>query len=518
MSSRLAAFVLAIAVSSIVATSAVKAQTPAQWRAEQLDASRQSEAIMKDADSHKNLLAQYLVMRGAYLRGKGNAFHLIFGQYFSWYQTFIGDYPAAAASFSISQPPASGDRPSPLSDDAYVARPAIEAIPELAKNVRAVFFNEAHNVVLTRSLTVPILARLRQEGFNYFAAETLYQTDIKKLRDRGYPIRASGFYTREPVCAEMVRTALKLGFKVVAYEALSDATGDAREKEQAHNLYREVFAKDPKARLVVDAGYAHITESGKYLRGSSMAEHLHEITGINPLTIEQTMLIPHPQSHDDHPYYTAVMEKLKPQQPTVFVDQKGRPWSLRPGYDVSVFFPVQHLRRGRPPWLTLGGLRQLYTVDAGSCRQDFPCLAEARYIGEGADAIPADRLLLDPVRMNSESSHRFNAPKTDSTGDLYLRPGEYNLRFVDSDDRVISRQQITVKGPTSLADRSNTANTESGKKKLPLRSGKDLARRDARPAKHMQTVIQRYTPGMCQSHGIPCNDAQFHRTMRSGMQ
>lgn len=459
MSSRLAVFAVAIAISSLVATSAVKAQTPAQWRAEQLEASRQAEVTMKDADSHRGLLAQYLAMRLAYVRGKGNAFHLIFGQYFSWYQTYIGDYPAAAASFSISQPPEPGDRPSPLSGDEYVARPAVEAIPELAKNVRAVFFNEAHNVVLTRSLTVPILARLRQEGFNYFAAETLYQTDIKKLRDRGYPIRASGFYTREPVCAEMVRTALKLGFKVVAYEALSDATGDAREKEQAQNLYREVFAKDPKARLLVDAGYAHITESGKYLGGSSMAEHLHEITGINPLTIEQTMLVPHPESRDDHPYYTAVMAKLKPQQPLVFIDKNSHPWSLRPGYDVSVFFPVQHLRRGRPTWLTLGGLRQRYTVDADSCHQNFPCLVEARYADENGDAIPADRLLLDPVLMNSASSHRLDAPKTDSTGDLYLRPGKYNLRYVDSDDHVISRQQITIKDPPSSADRSNGEGT-----------------------------------------------------------
>lgn len=460
MSPRFIVFALALVVVSSVATTTVQAQTPAQWRAEQLKASRQSETIMKDADSHNGLLAQYLVMRKAYLSGKGTAFHLIFGQYYSWYQTFIGDYPAAAASFSISQPPEPDDRPSPLSGDEYVARPAIDAIPELARNARAVFFNEAHNVVQTRSLTVPILARLRKEGFNYFAAETLYQTDIKKLRDRGYPVRASGFYTREPVCAEMVRTALKLGFKVVAYEALSDATGDAREREQAHNLYREVFAKDPKARLVVDAGYAHITESGKYVGGSSMAEHLHEIAGINPLTIEQTMLIPHPQSHDDHPYYTAVMDKLKPQQPIVFVDKSGHPWSLRSGYDVSVFLPVQHLVRGRPTWLTLGGLRQPYTIDAGSCHQDFPCLVEARYAEESEDAIPADRLLLDPLLMNSESSHRFNAPKTDRIGNLYLRPGKYNLRYVDSEDHVISRQKITIeKQPVTSAIGAATAST-----------------------------------------------------------
>ena len=67
-----------------------------------------------------------------------------------------------------------------------------------------------------------LLPQLRAEGFDYFAVETLYQTDTA-LAARGYPTADSGFYTAEPISAEMVRTALKLGFHVVGYEALSDA-------------------------------------------------------------------------------------------------------------------------------------------------------------------------------------------------------------------------------------------------------------------------------------------------------
>jgi hypothetical protein len=432
------------ACGSLLTTQAF-AQNAAQWQARQLEASRKSEAIMKDANRHKGLLAQYLVMRDAYLRDKDPAFHVIFGQYLSWYQTFIGDYPGAATSFSISQPAQPDDRPSPVGNKNYAAEPAIDAIPQLAKNARAVFFNEAHNIPLTRTLTVQLLSRLRKQGFNYFAAETLYQSDIKNLVTRGYPIKDSGFYTNEPICAEMVRTALKLGFKVVAYEALSDATGDAREKEQAHNLYQAVFAKDPKARLIVDAGYAHIQESGEFLGGSSMAVHFHDISGINPLTVEQTMLLPHQDAHDDHPDYTGFVSSMHPTRPTVFVDGHGHPWSLRPGYDVSVFFPAQTLHRGRPTWLDLGGARQPLFVSASNCRQSYPCLIEARYASEADDSVPADRLMFDPVRMRSESSFRFDTPKTDSSGELYLRPGKYSLRFTDSDDHLLLRQQVQVK-------------------------------------------------------------------------
>jgi hypothetical protein len=420
------------------------AQSASQWQAEQVAASQKSEQIMREANKHRSLLAQYQVMRYPYATNPDPAFHIIFGQYLSWYQSFIGDYPDAAVSFSIKQPALPDDRASPLDNPDYRARPALEAIPELARNYRAVFFNEAHNIPLTRTLTVQLLGKLRAEGFDYFAAETLYQTDTG-LQARGYPVADSGFYTEEPICAEMVRTALKLGFKVIAYEALSDASGDAREAEQARNLYRQVFKNDPKARLVVDAGYAHIQESGVYLGGSTMAEHLHKLSGIDPLTVEQTMLYPHPLASNDHPDYASVMGKLQPKAPIVFVDKKGRPWSLRPGYDVSVFFPPQALKHGRPTWLDLGGSRRPYFVGGERCNHTYPCMVEARYADEGSDAIPADRLVLDPIPLNAVTSDRVSNGLIEPHSVLYLRPGKYKLTYTDADARQLFAMDVTVK-------------------------------------------------------------------------
>ncbi len=428
------------------APTAPRAQSAAEWQALQAAAATRSDQLMAEANTHKGLLAQYQVMRQAYASDNSPAFRLIFAQYISWYQSFLGDYPEAMDSYSIGQPPLEDDSPSPLTEAGYVARPALDVIPELARGYRIVLLNEAHNIPLTRSLTVQLLSRLRREGFDYFAAETLYQNDTA-LPSRGYPIDASGFYTEEPVYAEMVRTALKLGFKVIAYEATSDAVGsDARETEQARNIVERVFKSDPHARLVVNAGYSHIVKSGVYLGGASMAEHLYKFTHIPMLSIEQTMLYPHPSSSADHPYYTAVMQELRPKEPIVYVNAAGQPWSLRPGYDVSVFFPPAQMLHGRPTWLSLGGLRRPYLVSGDRCHRHFPCLVEARYGDEGADAIPADRMVLvQPPSMNSGApvpviGDYQNIP----SGDLYLRPGKYQLSLVAEGDRVVGKKNIVV--------------------------------------------------------------------------
>ncbi len=424
-------------------TTAALGQSAANWRNQQLEASRQSEAIMKDAESRKGLLAQVQLMKRAYAINRDPAFRLIFGQYLSWYESFIGDYPAAAERFSIKQVALEDDHPEPTPAAGFVARNAVDAIVELARGRQLILLNEAHNVALTRSLSVQLLAPLRAEGFDYLAVETLYATD-KTLASRGYPTEESGFYTAEPVCAELVRTALKLGFHLIAYEATGNASGDARESEQARHIQQQVFDRDPHARLVVAAGYAHIQKFGAYLGGRSMAAHLQQLSGIDALAVEQTMLIPHPNAQNNHPMYQALAQAAPGRMPAVFVDTHGKPWSLRDGYDVSVVFPPVVMRRARPTWLTLNGLRQPYVVSSDRCGMHVPCLIEARYAAEGDNAIPADRMVLDGLPMNAVSATQGRQGAGRQSGELYLRPGAYRLRVSDVEGRVLFRQDIRI--------------------------------------------------------------------------
>lgn len=433
----------AFGIDETASPSASSALTPYQWHQQQLVAFRESERVYQQALQLDGLLAQLESMQQAYRSSRDRAFRIVFGQYLSWYQSFVGDYPAAMATYSIREVAASGDAPSPLTGG-YAAKPAVDAIVALARGQKAVFFNEAHNIPLTRTVTLEALAKLRAEGFNTFAAETLYDSD-QSLQKRGYPIDGSGFYTEEPICAELVRTALKLGFKVVAYESDQPGNGDVREYAQAKNLYERVFKNDPAARLVVDAGYAHIQERGRYLGGRSMAQHFRDLTHIDPLTIEQTMLIEHPAGGENHPYYRQIIDALKPAQPIVFIGKDGKPWSLKPGaYDASVVFPPDVLEDGRPTWLTIGGLRVPYTVTADLCNKAFPCLVEARYADESDKAIPADRLVLRIAPSGAPLEERIVQGPVTVKSELYLRPGQYTLTARDSGNRLLSRQAVTV--------------------------------------------------------------------------
>jgi hypothetical protein len=316
-------------------------------------------------------------------------------------------------------------------------------IVEMAKDRKAVFFNEAHSAPLTRSLTIPMLAKLRELGFNYFAAETLYQTDTE-INKRGYPVPESGFYVNEPLYAEMVRTALKLGYTVVAYDAENAGIGDPRERAGAENLYRQVFKKDPKARLVVNAGFAHVQKSGKYLGGTSMGEFFHRISGIDPLTIEQTMMLEHPKPDQNHPYYVAVMAAHALTVPSVFA-AGGKAWTLKPDkYDMNVIFPPDPTTADRPEWLRLGGLRVEYRVGSEVCNNHFPCLVEARYINEGDDSVAADRVVLNVVDENAPAQSRFLTGHGVATDRLFLRPGKYRLSAIDRRGRRVFARDIDV--------------------------------------------------------------------------
>ncbi|HTI96467.1 MAG TPA: hypothetical protein VL425_08180 [Rudaea sp.] len=415
--------------------------SPSEWRNQQLRAADQSDKIMHDARKLPGLLAQYVYMQGRYDANHERAFQIIFGQYLSWFQTFIGDYDGAAASFSIAQPAQPDDAPTPLGSG-WQAKPAADVILELAKDRKAVFFNEAHSAPVTRTLTIEMLPKLRAQGFNYFAAETLYRND-ENLNQRGYPTPDSGFYINEPLYGEMVRTALKLGFKVIAYDVENAGAGDPRELAGAQKLYH-VFKQDPNARLIVDAGFAHIQKTGKYLGGSSMAEFFEKMSGIDPLCIEQTMMIQHARPDQDHPYYTAIVDAFHMSWPIVFVDGK-QTWTLKPKeYDLSVVFPSYPHNDMRPDWLALGGLRTPYPVAGDMCRGRFPCLIEAHYANEGDDAVAADRVLLNIMQPGTDMADRVQTDPGTVKSRLFLRPGKYRINALDRSNRIITSREVTV--------------------------------------------------------------------------
>lgn len=316
----------------------------------------------------------------------------------------------------------------------YRAVPAAEHIAQLAASRRVVMVNEAHHLPQTRLLTLALLPRLRELGFTHFAAEGLDPADAE-LQERGYATEASGFYVGEPIYAELVRTAIRLGYRVVAYEP-----GDSgalrhqnRETFQAIEL-KKVLDADPAARIFVHAGYAHIDEQPGQLPAGvrPMAMELKRLAGVDPLSVDQTTLLLG-DSRNPGSAYRQLLAAHAPRKASVLVPDAGdAAWSFRPlHHDVTILLP-DPTDDIRPPWLALDGRRQAVPIDASACGRSLPCLFEARYAGEGDDAIPADQFL------------RLRAGDPD--GPLYLAPGRYRLRIRGDEGQVRSERKLVVAG------------------------------------------------------------------------
>jgi len=378
----------------------------------------------------KNDLARYLYLREV-MPQLVREDRLIDQQLLSTVEDELGLYEEAINDFPFDnrvQTPVT--LPSPAD---WAPADAATEIAKLASDRHIVMINEAHHDAHTRELTIALLPKLRAEGFTYFAAEALANSDTDLMK-RGYPIASSGSeYLHEPIYGQIIREAIRLGFKVVAYESDADVLSD-RETGQAQLLYRQVFKNDPKAKLFVHGGYAHIDKAVGNLGRSikPMAMQLKQLTGFDPLSIDQTRwrdIGPMPSKD----LYNQLIAAFPVDKPSVLLSrQNGSVWASDPDrHDVDVILPVSGHQR-RPHWLSLGGMRETRVISSEMCQRQLPCVIEARYANESDDAIPADRyVFLTGDSMNS----------------IYLWPGEYKIVARDRGGRELAVRNLKVDKP-----------------------------------------------------------------------
>lgn len=414
-------------------------------------------------------------------------------QYLAFSESELGLYGEAVRDFPLkARLPADVVLPSP---PAWTAVDALDTIVDLAAHRRVVMVNEAHHDAHTRLLTLALLPRLRAIGYTHLALEALSE-DAGSVRQRGYPTATSGSeYLREPVYGEIVREAMRLGYVLVAYDPQGQHAQE-RETQQARTLYERVLAGNPRAKLLVHAGYAHIDKApGRLGSIVPMAAHLHALSGLDILSIDQADLREDdpinelegqrmvtdalrtgdslrgvPQSNltprvDTRatlraPYHQLVAA-FGPQQPIVLRRvSDGMLWSARPRlYDFNVILPPANQRVSsyvrdrviplradgrsllalppaadghRPEWLSLDAARVPVPIHARLCAKAFPCLVEARYAGEPDAAVAADRY----VFLEAGASNA-----------LWLRPGSYRLRSVDAAGTQLMERPLQVQAP-----------------------------------------------------------------------
>lgn len=298
----------------------------------------------------------------------------------------------------------------------------IDAIARAAETAQIVIINESHDSPRDRAFIADVAVRLASLGYGVYAAETLFDTVAARGEDDP-PKVGDGWYAQEPVYGALLRAVKREGYKLVAYESQTPppSTGDfvedinRRESEQASNLINRVFVPDRAAKVLIHVGYAHNDESLQrfprtLLRPREiawLARRLKDVLGADPLTVDQTM--------------------FSAERPGICTAGANGA-ALPQGRDLHVGHPTLTFDRHRPMWRDDTGAR-VTEVPRRLKRADERIIVEARNATDPADAVPVDRVLIDPGE---------DIP-------LLLPPGRYKVRAWLEDRTLTPDVALTVR-------------------------------------------------------------------------
>ncbi len=273
---------------------------------------------------------------------------------------------------------------------------SVDPITEIVRQSvghRVVIINEAHDAPRDRAFIADLATALRREGFSIYAAETLFP---RTGATHTWPSINEGWYTREPIFAQLLRHTRSEGWRFGPYDDMSTPTGmtDAaeqmayRETRQAENL-QALLTANPDARMLVHVGYDHLLEAPEEGGLAMMAERLKASTSLDPLTIDQTRNV----ASGDR-YVVCDPSRLAPA-----------------GIDIRLGSPRLTFADGRPAWRQAAGQKPVYLP--AMANSSVPTIWEARRADESNDAVPIDRImirsserlpfLLPPGRYRAES-------------------------------------------------------------------------------------------------------------------
>jgi hypothetical protein len=329
----------------------------------------------------------------------------------------------------------------------YKIKNAKNIIIKASKTHQVIFINEAHHAPQHRAFTLSLLQDLYNQGYRYFAAEGIEQSD-SLLNSRGYPIsQKTGFLINEPMYGELIRAARKIGYTIIAYDvdpgcdAFSHTPQECiniREKGQAESLYEQVFKTNPSAKLLVHAGYGHIAKVriGDWV---PMAVYFEQITSIQPYSIDQTLMREHSSPSLENNVYKTVIHSNSLEKNSAFITNDGVSWmplNLNSVYDLIVFQPRTNYKNNRPNWLFNIEKREMLSLSNKQCKGDFPCVVEALIEQEGLESVPYDRLVISSLNKQESA--------------LALTPGiKYIIRTINQKGTILSLKYGITVGKTS---------------------------------------------------------------------
>ncbi len=273
-------------------------------------------------------------------------------------------------------------------------------ILEQAAKHQMLIISESHVLPAHRHFLKQMLPELVNMGYDYFGLETLANCDFIKemgwsipcdsaISKRGYPLfsPAAGTYIREPRMSNLIRKGHELGLKIFSYEQFSKD----RELGQAKNI-KKILDKDPNARIIILCGFGHLIEAfdeeTKYNNGKIMAYHLKQMTGIDPLTVNQYVLSEAALGRET-PHY----RYINAPGPSVLVDPEGKTYTGFPRhnkFDMLVFHPRMQYVYQRPSYLYNDPDYLPYFIPKEKIKIDYPIIVKAMNVKELKDAVPID--------------------------------------------------------------------------------------------------------------------------------
>ena len=272
---------------------------------------------------------------------------------------------------------------------------ALQAIVVAARRTRVVMLNENHRTPCQRIFAARLAQALRPLGYDTLAMEALSTHPVpvaSELKRRGYPVLSDGFYIRDPAFGFFIRRSLELGYTPLAYEADPPDRNDqdafrSRERGQAMKLLAYLRAH-PRAKLLVYGGGGHLAEQPLADGSKMMGQWFREMSGVDPLTIDQNRLQPG----------TALRRQLIRQRvgSDSMLFQGSAPLvvgSIAGRVDMQVLPMSADLSNGRPRCL-LGAGRHPVKVGMGA-RSTGKLLVQAFGRNERSDAVPLDQAIVN---------------------------------------------------------------------------------------------------------------------------
>jgi hypothetical protein len=301
----------------------------------------------------------------------------------------------------------------------------------IAPNYSVIMLNEAYNKPLHRAFAYSLLDDLYKRGFRYLAMEMLNPMPDQELTKLTFK---TGHFATEPVAGELIRLALELGYKLVAYEdpLAMQHTPTERDSIQALNIAR-ILKQDPEAKIFVYAGYGHIAEKSTTPDFIPMGMAFKKLTGIDPLTIDQTDMCEESNFSFGKAFYNAYLDKYPVSSPSIALDN-DEPVNITGStlYDLTVIHPKTTYSYSRPTWLALSGRRQPVSIKPTN-KNIF--LVQAYYQFESFGAIPGQVVPADQTYFMTGKGYYT----------LYLQRGLYILFFKDMHYKTIYSQHLEVK-------------------------------------------------------------------------